>query len=190
VLGHRILRAQIVAVWLLASTLCSGLNACGSDDSKSIDFGAGADPAQPAPRGRPYPCPESRPEHRAACSTRDLSCEYDDGTCTCTADVMGMFGALAWNCPADPAAKMCPTEQPEAESACTSLLGAADCSYGRHVACICGGETQAWACWDPADCPKNQPQDASSCDLLGMACRYGSASCECLARGWQCEAGR
>jgi hypothetical protein len=102
---------------------------------------------------------------------------------------MGMFGALAWNCPVDAATKMCPTLQPEPNSMCTSLLGATDCSYGRLVACNCGGEAQAWACWDPADCPDKRPADESQCDLPGMACRYGSARCECFSGGWQCQDG-
>jgi hypothetical protein len=185
VLRHRILGPRISA-WLLATTLCSALAACGSN-TKSIDFGAGADPAKPAPRGRPYPCPETPPETNALCSTRDLSCEYDDGTCLCTANVMGMFGALAWNCPDDAAAKMCPPLQPEPNSTCTSLLGAADCSYGRQVACNCGGETQTWVCWNPADCPSDRPDDESQCNPLGMACRYDGATCECFTPGWQCH---
>jgi hypothetical protein len=188
VLANRIF-TSLIAVLLMA-TLGFGLSACGSSDAQTIDFGAGIDPNKPAPRGRPYPCPATPPEQRALCSTRDLSCEYDQGTCLCAPDPMGTFGALAWNCPFDAAATACPETQPEPDSMCTPLLDAADCSYGRQTACHCAGEAQTWACWDPANCPKQQPDDASACDPIGSSCHYASKRCECFARGWQCADAR
>ncbi|HET6332911.1 MAG TPA: hypothetical protein VFG30_06835 [Polyangiales bacterium] len=153
----------------------------------SIDFGEGIDPSKPAPRGRPYPCPpQTPPEPRSMCTTRDLSCEYPKGTCVCQQDPMGTFGSLAWNCPFDAPATMCPESRPATDTPCTSLLDAADCVYSQNVACHCSGETQGWACWDPHDCPKNEPKDDAACDPVGMSCGYDETTCECFARGWQC----
>jgi hypothetical protein len=186
--GHSTItsNARFFASVTFALAISTGIGACASDP-KSIDFGAGVDPSQPAPRGRPYPCPPEVPESQSICTTRDLSCTYDPGTCVCNADVTGMFGALAWNCPFDAPAESCPPTEPQPETACTSLLGAPDCSYGRQVACHCSGEAQTWACWDPANCPKGRPDDAAACDPVGMACRYAAKSCECYTAGWQCS---
>lgn len=161
------------------------LSACGSSDN-SIDFGAGMDPSKPAPRGRPYPCPGAAPEPRSVCTTRGLSCEYSQGTCICAADPLGAFGALAWNCPFDASGAICPDALPEADSPCTSLLDAAPCSYGQHVACHCSGETQAWACWDPANCPNKRPAANAACGPIGLWCAYDDTSCECFGNGFQC----
>lgn len=171
---------------LLWAALAASLSACGGSD-ESIDFANGSDPTKPAPRNRPYPCPpDTAPMPESMCTVPDLSCEYRQGTCKCGPDPMGTFGALAWSCTFSAPSETCPASQPEAGTACTSLLDAAACSYGLQVACHCSGETQTWACWDPADCSKGQPDDKAECDPVGMACPYPPSSCECFSSGWSC----
>lgn len=178
------LQGRIGAALFCGALFC-GATACGGGED-SMDLGAGT-LNRPAPRGRPYPCPPEAPESGAICSTRDLSCEYSAGTCVCASAATGPFGELAWNCPFAPETSTCPKEEPQAGSACTSLvLGSPECSYGRQVTCHCAGEAQAWACWDPGDCPKEYPQADSECDPVGMMCTYQAATCECFSSGWRC----
>lgn len=176
----------VLAAWLLCAALSASVSGCGSDD-KSIDFGEGIDPAKPPPKNRPYPCPPQTPTPAAVCTVPDLSCEYSKGVCKCDPDPMGTFGALAWSCTFSAPAETCPDAQPEAGAPCSSLLDAAACSYGRQLTCHCSGETQSWACWDPADCPRERPDDDDACEAIGMACRYAAASCECFSHGWTCS---
>jgi hypothetical protein len=179
--GPRPLEVGIAAIWLGLALLSTP--ACGSDDA-SDDFGI---EMKKPPRGRPYPCPEKPPRFGDVCSTRDLSCEYDEGTCLCTTDALGMFGALAWNCPFEPEVDRCPVTQPQAGSPCASLLGASGCGYGRRVACSCSSEMQTWACWDPDECPKDKPAEDSECgEPIGKSCFYSAAACECASTGWRC----
>jgi hypothetical protein len=180
--GPRPLEAGIAAI-LLGLALLSSTPACGSDDT-SYDFSV---ETKKPPRGRPYPCPEKPPRFGDVCSTRALSCEYNEGTCVCTTDALGMFGALAWNCPFEPEANRCPVTQPQAGTACASLLGASNCGYGRNASCNCSSEMQTWACWDPDDCPKDRPDDGAECgEPIGKSCVYSAATCECGSDGWSC----
>jgi len=78
----------------------------------------------------------------------------------------------------------CPDAEPETGSACGQLRGT--CEYaGRE--CDCPAELSTWVCWDPAQCPTQQPAEQASCDTIGMGCSFGArSSCDCTAAGWDC----
>ena len=172
-------------LWILGSIACC-VAACGSSEGRSIDFGAGAQ-APARTRDRPYPCPNVEPMAGTPCGTNELSCGYDDATCTCLADASGQFGTLIWSCDDGATANGCPAAQPQPAAACSTLFGAPECEYGSALACHCASEAQVWACWNPRDCARRQPAPGTECELVGMTCAYAAVSCECLADGWRCE---
>jgi hypothetical protein len=171
-------------LWILA--LAFGVAGCASSEGQSLDLGQDVTPDARRPRDRPYPCPHLQPMPRTICSTNELSCGYDGGTCVCVADPAGGFGALTWICDFGPAAEGCPETPPQRGTACTSLFGSPECDYDR-LRCHCATETQVWACWNPTDCERRAPDDASECAMVGMACEYADAGCECFTDGWRCD---
>ena len=111
----------------------------------------------------------------------------------------GTMMPLLWSCRTmggnqQQQGQMCPTAEPTNGSACTP--GRGNCMFGTRV-CDCDNDTDAWACWDPADCPATRPAEQAACDVVGMACEYGGQGgpgqggnnnddCDCTATGWDC----
>ena len=161
------------------------LPACASSEGRSIDFGEGS-PDGRRPRDRPYPCPNYEPTAGAQCSTNELSCGYGDGACVCLRDPSGNFGQLVWTCNFGAATQGCPDSEPHTGASCTTLFGAPECEYTARL-CHCASEAQTWACWNPSDCPRREPDEAAECQLIGMTCEYSDVRCECFPDGWRCE---
>jgi len=159
-------------------------SACGSDNEASENPNRGAGGSRAA---EPAMCPVDRPMNGATCPERGLTCPFEGGDCTCETDSMGAFGAIAWDCPVNLRAQMCPMAEPEAGSACTTIFG--ECEYGDSKVCDCADETDTWACWNPADCPAAAPANMSSCEVVGMECEYEDTmtDCDCTPEGWDCE---
>ena len=160
------------------------LGSCGSDDESTKNAnrgGAGSRAPETAM------CPEERPMEGETCKERGQVCEYEQGDCTCNAASMGAFGEIAWDCPANFRAQMCPAQAPEPGSRCMTVFG--ECPYGSDKICDCADETNTWSCWNPADCPMMPPENMSACDPVGMECEYDETmmDCDCTTEGWDCE---
>jgi hypothetical protein len=159
-------------------------SSCGSDDESKDNSNRGA-AGSSAPEAAV--CPMERPMNGDSCKERGQVCEYDDGDCTCNTDSMGSFGEIAWDCPMNFMAQMCPMAEPEPGSACRTVFG--ECDYGDSKICDCADETDTWACWNPADCPASAPENMSACSTVGMECEYEDTmtDCDCTGQGWDCE---
>ena len=158
---------------------------CGSEDKgskPSANRGAAGSGVQRMPT-----CPADRPMPRSACEQRGLTCNFEQGDCTCQSDNMGAFGALVWNCPMNFRAQMCPATAPMAGASCQTVFG--ECPYGDSKICDCADDTDTWACWNPADCPAMPPENQSSCNPVGMECEYDDLmmDCDCTSQGWDCD---
>jgi hypothetical protein len=78
----------------------------------------------------------------------------------------------------------CPSEMPEATTACTRRSGQ-PCTYA-DGGCTC--TNQQWACYSSADCPATAPANAEACTFNGMQCAFADLACTCSTNnGWTCE---
>ncbi|MFZ5894842.1 MAG: hypothetical protein ACOY0T_27525 [Myxococcota bacterium] len=78
----------------------------------------------------------------------------------------------------------CPTEKPEAMTACTRRSGQ-PCTYA-DGGCVC--TDQLWACYSSTDCPAAAPANAEACTFNGMQCAFADLVCSCSTNnGWTCE---
>jgi hypothetical protein len=179
---ERIMKRRIGMIVLAGLVACLG--SCGSEDESSEDANRGAGGSR-APEKET--CPEERPMNGSSCDDRGQVCEYDQGDCTCNTASMAGFGQIAWDCPFQFMAQMCPPQEPQPGAACMSVFG--ECPYGDSKVCDCADETDMWSCWNPADCPTTPPENMSACDPVGMECEYDDTmmDCDCTAEGWDCE---
>jgi hypothetical protein len=138
-------------------------------------------------------CPATAPNDNDPCTMDALACGYGVTDCMCGGAMM-----LEWSCRTaggNQNQMMCPATEPTNGGTCTP--GRGDCMFGTRV-CDCDNDTNAWACWDPADCPSTQPAEQAACDVVGMSCDYDQTTgapsqggrnnngCDCTATGWDC----
>jgi len=197
-MDRRLIAICIVAGWMTAT-------ACGDDDDGGDDGGSagsggfgtsgrsgtsgtsGSGTSGTSGRGmNPAGCPTAAPADNSMCTMTGLDCAYGMMECNCEMG-RGAGGMLLWDCSTPMMMQMCPAAEPMNGAACTS--GPGDCMYGTRI-CDCPGDTDMWACWDPADCPATMPAEDSTCMPVGMECEYGmgqdGVDCDCETTGWDC----
>ena len=127
-------------------------------------------------------CPANAPTTGDSCDTTTLSCAFTGARCTC--DPNG-----SWTCTTD-----CPAMLPADGDACertpqqTCRYNGSVPAQGMQADATCTCRDMKFECLTPADCPDTRPDNASTCDLLGLSCRYDNESCRCgtMSGTWNC----